>query len=209
MKIKTALPKWLLLRLFKVTRVRSEQERRMFHDIWTKIWVDEEYAGVAEPLHKIEFHYTLFDRHSVDLLLWFLGVPIGTLRIIKRSSLGLPTTNDLEIEERWQKELEERQGVVEFTLLTLKSEWRGLKHAPSFILMREAYRLVRGRVEGIVVAADKRLFGLFQKIKMPFVQIGPTQFYEGSDVIPAFLPIPEAEEKFRAANTELAEFFLS
>ena len=115
----------------------------------------------------------------------------------------MPVFNDLEITEPW------REPAVEFTLLTLKKEWRGLKHAPSFILMREAYRRVRTRVRGVVIAADVRLFGLFQKIKMPFVQIGPTQFYEGSDIVPAFLPVPEAEDEFRRTNPPLADFFLS
>lgn len=208
--MKIRILRWLLLKLLKVGRVRSDEERRIFHKLWTEVWVQEEYAHEDEPLHKIEFHYALFESHSIDLLLWFLGViPIGTLRIIKQSSFGLPTTNDLEVEEHWQKDIEERQGVVEFTLLTLKERWRGLKHAPSFILMLYAYRLVREQVGGVVIAADERLFRLFQKIKMPFVQIGPTQFYEGSPTVPAFLPVPEAEDDFRKANPPLAEFFLS
>jgi len=44
-KLVRLVPQWLLLHLFRVTEVRSEQERRMFHGLWARVWTAEEGRG--------------------------------------------------------------------------------------------------------------------------------------------------------------------
>jgi len=201
--MKVKMKEWALLRLLRVTEVGSKREKRIFRKIWTSVWEQEGYAHEGEPLAKIEPHYDALAPQSTDLILWVGPLPIGTMRIVWEGTEKLPVLSDFNVKKCWEG------PVVEFTLLTLKREWRGLKHIPSFLLMRGAYHRIKGETNGVVIAADERLFGLFQKVGIPFKQIGPSEFYEGSNTVPAFLPVPEVEQILGEANPVLAKFFFS
>lgn len=178
---------WLANILFRVRETKDEKQRLIFRELWTTIWEEEGYSHLGEPLEKIAAHYAVFDAASTDLLLYFLWFPIGTMRLIWESEKGLPVLNDFAIITDWSG------PAVEFTLLVLRHEWRGLLHLPSLVLWREGYRWAKKKgVKEIGMAADKRLFRLLSRI-LPFRQIGPEMFYEGSVTIPAFLNIQEAE----------------
>jgi len=195
------LPQIFLVFLFQVGEAKTRREKRTFHKIWTSVWVEEGYAHKDEPLPQIEAHYALFDEFSTDFLLKFLGVfPIGTLRLIWESEMGLPVLNDFKVTRTWE------DSVVEFTLLTLKRKWRGLG-IPPLLLWREGYRRARQEGVGIVMAADERLWRALIRL-FPFRQIGPSKFYEGSITYPAFLDFKEAERVLREENPKLYKFFV-
>jgi hypothetical protein len=153
----------------------------------------------------IEDHYALFDSFSTDLMLYFGFIPIGTVRLIwDNESVGMPVLNDFEVRKVWNGR------VVEPTLLTLGRRWRGwLHHLPSLILWSALYRRAKKEeMEGIVMAADMRLFHLLRKF-FPFQQIGKEKLYEGSITVPAYMSLKEAEEIFPRTHPILARLFLA
>jgi hypothetical protein len=191
--------------LFRIVEVKTPEQKKAFHSLWTLIWTDEKYAHAGEPLPKIEGHYAVFNSYSTDLVLCFGHVPIGTIRLIwENKEVGIPVLNDFEVERVWNGR------VVEATLLTLKKEWRGrFHHLPSLIIWRELYRRAKKeKVDGIVMAADIRVFRLLQKF-FPFQQIGKERFYEGSTTVPAYLSLKMADEVVTKTHPILARFFLA
>jgi len=186
--------------LFRVREVKTEKEIKDFRKIWRKVWLKE---GYADNLERIEKHYSRFTPYSTDLLLKFLGIlPIGTLRLIwENKEVQLPMIQGFETQTVW------KGTVVEFTLMTLKKRWRGLFHLPSIMLWRKGYRLARKeKREGILMAADRRIFKLLSKI-FPFQQIGKEKFYEGSFTYPAFLNLDTAEKVLSKKAPQLFKFF--
>lgn len=205
-KFLKSLPvKWLLrlaMVFFRVIEVKNSDRRKIFHKLWTSVWLEEGYAHTNEPLSKIEEHYAIFDGYSTDVILYFLVWPIGTMRLIRdNGDVGIPVLNDFEITHEIVRPL------VELTLLTVKRQWRGLMHLPSLVLWRYGYRtaVVKGTQE-IVMAADWRLFHLLKRI-FPFREVGPKKFYEGSDTIPAALDLGQAKVVLAQKNPVLLRFF--
>lgn len=200
----------LLLRLgslcFPIRKVITPREKKIFQSIWHQIWIEE---GYAQPEEKIVEKYARYDSYSVDFLITlFYFFPIGTIRIIHyNSSVGLPVLNDFEVTPIWKSE-----KLIEATLLTVKRGYRKrCFHLPSLLLMRQMYRyaLEKG-VEGVLIAADKRLFRILtKKLLFPFIQIGPEKFYEGSVTIPAYLDFSLAAEVVKNKNPLLYWFFTS
>lgn len=204
-KVLRHLPATFLVPLFRVKEVRWWWNKRAFRTIWTQVWIEEGYAYKEEPLSQIQAHYALFNEFSTDFLLSFLSIfPVGTMRFIRENSeIGLPVLTDFRIERNWEGR------VAELTLLTLKKEWRGLKHIPPLILWKAGYQLAKQEgMVGIVMAADERLYHLLVRL-FPFRQIGTEQFYEGSMTCPAFLDLQEAERIVAAKNPKLYKFFTS
>jgi hypothetical protein len=188
---------------FRIREVTTNEQKMVFRDLWTKVWLEESYAHQDQTLSQIEKHYTIFDHYATDLLLYFLAWPIGTMRLIwDNQKVGMPVLNDFEITSIIQ------HPVVELTLLALKPKWRGLSHLPSLVLWREGYRraTTHGMAE-MVMAADWRLFHLLRRI-FPFRQIGPEKFYEGSNTIPAALNLEVAYQTLAQKNPQLLRFFV-
>jgi len=199
-KIPEKIVLWASTILFKV-RLVGEDQKKVFRSLWTAVWEDEGYAHEGEPLEEIEGHYAVFDSVSLDLLLYFLWIPIGTMRLVwETERKGLPVLNDFNIVEQHKGPL------VEFTLLTLRREWRGIKHLPTLVLWREGYRLAKSRECDIAMAADKRLWHLMTRL-FPFRQVGEEKFYEGSLTFPAVLSLREAQEALAEKNPELLRWF--
>lgn len=198
---------WILLLLFlsnffPVRRVHSQRDRKIFIGLWYKTWLEEGYAQPGEP---IVAKYAKYDKFSTDLLVKFLGVvPVGTMRIIKNNlEVGLPTLNDFEIKRVWKTD-----EIVEVTLLTIRKIFRRrFLHLPFIVLMKALYRHVKEKkAEGILIAADKRLFrSLTKKIRLPFIQIGQEKYYEGSITVPAYMTMKNFEKVFQKNNPLLAE----
>lgn len=167
--------------LFFIIRVRTNIGKMIFEKIWKRIWLDENYSN-SNDLDKIVAHYEIFDHCSSDFLLTFCFIPIGTVRIIRQDVKGLPVLNDFETTPSWKGK------VVEITLLTLKKEWR--TSPASLFLFREGYwEALRQKAEGVVIAADRRLFRTLRLVGLPFDKIGESKFYEGSITIPSFIPL--------------------
>jgi hypothetical protein len=200
MKLRIGFLSKLFLRLFSTRRVETPADKVRFRHIWTTVWLNEGYVNEREPLDTIEYHYKSYDEHSADFLLLFFSIPVGTIRLIWESNdTGLPVTNDFDVKKIWSGK------VVEFTLLALNERFRNKSKATPLLLMREAYRLAKkGGAEGILMAADKRLFYLLSRNGIPLKIIGPEKFYEGSDTIPAYINIAEAESKL---SPKLMQFF--
>jgi len=195
---------WLLFFagfLLRVKEVRSRKDKESFHRLWAEVWLEVGYAYGGEPLPEVEEYYAQFDPFSTDLLLLFLWFPIGTMRLIwENEEVGLPVFRDFEVVKDWDK------PVVELELLTLKPEWRGLAHLPSFILWREGYRRAKEAGCDIVAALDRRFFHLLKRL-FPVHQIGKERFFQGSITHPVFLDLAEARRVLAKKNPLLLRFF--
>lgn len=195
----------LLPRVFTVSTVKNSRQRKTFTNIWYKIWLEEKYAAATDSI--IE-KYSVYNPFSIDLLVKFMGIfSVGTVRIIKSNNeVSLPVLNDFEVKQVWNgKEL------IEITLFTIKRRFRGSGSLPALMLMRAVYRYARKeRLEGMVIAADERLFYLLKRsFGLPFRQIGKEKFYEGSLTYPAYLDIKEAEVLVKKRDQTLYRFFIS
>lgn len=189
--------------LFPVKEVRSRKEKGVFEAIWYQVWLEEKYTCLEEP---ILAKYAKYDKSSTDLLCMFLGIlPIGTIRLIWEGFPSLPILNDFEVKKIWKGQ------IVEFTLFTIKREWRGFGHFPSLMLMREGYRRAkRAGIEGIVIITEENLFKLLAKrLGLPFQSIGATKFYEGGLCFPAYMSIKKAERILPKSRPDLYNFFTS
>jgi len=195
---------WLLFLaglLFRVKEVKSQKDRRIFHRLWTTVWVEVGYAHKGEPLPGVEAYYSQFNSFSTDLLLCFLWLPIGTMRLIwENKEVGLPVFRDFEVTRSWDG------LVVEFELLTLRPEWRGLAHLPSFVLWRAGYRRAKKEGCNIVAALDWRFFHLLRRL-FPVRQIGQEKFFQGSMTYPVFLDVEETLKTLAKKNPLLLCFF--
>lgn len=187
---------------FKVKEVKSKKDKILFRNIWTNIWIEEEYSTSVDILKKIEIHYNRFIPYSTDYLLKFLRVlPIGTMRLIwQNNEIKLPVLSDFKTEKIW------KGSVVEITLLTILKKWRGLAHIPSLFLFRKGYRHAKRKKAEIVMAADWRLWKLLSKL-FPFEQIGEERFYEGSITVPAYLNFRQSEELYYRINKQIYRLF--
>lgn len=198
----------LLLRLvglfFPVKIVKTPRGRNSFTRLWHRIWVEEHYASRDEPIVE---KYAKYEEFSIDFLVAFLGVfPVATMRLIwDNQRIGLPTINDFSVKKCWNND-----RIMEVTLLTVKRRFRGSFNIPFVVLMRALYRYhLENKVDGIVIAADKRLFFLLSRmIKLPFIQIGEGKFYEGSVTIPAFMNHDDFVGIFSRNNPQLAGFVI-
>lgn len=192
-------------RFFRIKIITNKKERAHFTRIWRKIWLEEGYAKPGEPIVE---KYAKYDKFSRDLLLKFFGIiPVGTLRIIRSNNdVGLPIVNDFEIEKPWGE-----KEVIEATLLTVVPQFRGFFHLASLTLMKAIYQYgKREKIEGVVIAADVRLFSLLtRRLGLPFYQIGQEKMYEGSITYPAYLSLEEAERVVKTKKPKLYRFFTS
>lgn len=196
--------KWLLRLaelLFRVEEAKSEEQRNVFRNLWTEVWLEVGYAHNEGPLPEVERYYEKYDAFSTDLMLYVLWMPIGTLRLIRENDkAGLPLFNDFGVEKTWE-------GVVfEFELLTLKPNWRGLGHVPSLVLWREGYGRVKQANANIAAAVDWRFHKLLGRF-FPVRDLGEGKVFQGSFTIPVFLDICEAQREVAQSNPALLWFF--
>lgn len=204
-KVARLIPNKWLLRLanlfFWVREVKSKKDRKVFHKIWTTVWLEVGYAHEGEPLPEIEDYYRAFEPFSTDLILYFLWTPIGTMRLIwENEEVEIPIFRDFRVEKSWD------DTVVEFELLTLERKWRGLSHLPSFILWREGYRRAKEKNYNIVAAVDWRFFRLLRYF-FPVRQVGKEKFFQGSVTHPILLDLAEARKTLAENNPQLLRFF--
>jgi len=173
-------------------RVKKTKNKKLFESIWHEVWADEGYQETPEEMAK-------YDPYSTDFILFFWFKPCGTLRIVHDSATGLPIFNDFPVVHRlWQT-----NNIKEITLLTVKKAFRKthLSHLPLFILIRHLARLSRkNSIEGWVMMADRRLFFLLRRKKVPIYQIGQERFYKGSITYPAYIPTQEFLTKMEKIN---------
>lgn len=195
-------PLWTLAHLFPIGVVSSEKDRHAFTQIWHEIWLEEKYA---EPGEAIIEEYAKYDALSVDVLVRFLVVPVGTVRFIHNDSeVGLPTLIDFAVEECWSSD----DKIIEATLMAVKRGFRRRAlHIPALVLMRELARYCRRNgLEGGIMACDERLFYLMRRrLGFPIHQIGQEKFYQGSTTYPAFINT----EEFYRVMAEVNPFFTS
>lgn len=192
----------LTTKLFRIRIASSKKDKKAFTNLWHKIWLEEHYAEHAEPITQ---KYAKYDKFSVDLLVKFFALyPVGTMRLIWNNfDIRVPTMNDFEIKRIWRSD-----RIIEVTLLTVDRRFRRLCNFPFLVLIKALYWYSkRAKAEGLVIAADRRLFRLLTRvIKLPFVQIGQEKFYEGSITVPAYMPFDNFEEIFESNNPWLAKF---
>lgn len=202
MKLKAFLHT-LNLYLCHVERVQTKRQLKLFKNIWTSVWIDEHYAE-KDTLIEIQDHYQSLNDYSTDFLLYFLWIPIGTMRLIwGNKNIQLPVFSDFNI----QKQYDEKNS-VEYTLLTLKKNWRGLNYHAVMMLMGKGYKEAKKKgFNTMVASADQRLFYFMRrKLKMPFKKIGEEKFYEGSITIPCLFHSNEFDEII--PGTFLERFFM-
>lgn len=183
-KSKTVLSFFARLVIVKV--VKSKRDKRAFDNIWRQSWKERGY--------EIE-DFSIYDQSSLDLLAKFLGVfPVGTLRLIKSSSL--PILNDFQINWNGDK--------VEATLLAT----RRFGLVTMLLLMRKAYQILKKEgYNGVLMIADKRVFRLLKIIGFPAQPIFAEVWYKGSVVVPSYLDFNKAAETLKKRDFSLYRFF--
>ena len=202
-------PLWfakVLVRLFISLRVRGPFIRHLFRSIWRKVWLDEKYADLNDIGNIIE-HYNNYESDSIDIVMTFLFIPVGTLRLIKkRPGLRLPVEKDFDI----KKLLREEDNLVEVTLLTVIKPFRKIfSGILVLVMMRYSYRKsCEIGARGLVIAADRRLYALLTRvIKLPFHKIGESRYYEGSITVPAVMFLDEAKSVLPLKNPYAFKLF--
>jgi len=186
-----------------IKEVKNIRQKRSFDKIWQKAWLEENYAD-AENIQIVAEHYREFDNNSVDFLLYFFFLPIGTVRLILNDPVtSIPVIRDFKIKGDWQD-----KKVLEITLLTVNQSFRKHSRIASLLLMRQFYRYAKqNNYSSALIAADKRLFVLLKRICV-VEQIGEGKIYEGSLTIPALIDVNAQEEAWRTKNKKLYQFFI-
>ena len=94
-KKKNNLLSKIYLLLFWIRKVKNNRDKDLFADLWQKTWLDQGYA-TETTLAELIKHYRKYDEFAEDFILYFLGKPIGTIRLI----IGklLPVVEDFEVE---------------------------------------------------------------------------------------------------------------
>jgi len=193
----------LFYNFFNLRQVRTEKERKVFTDIWYDIWIEEGYAKPGESILQKKKRY---EKVSKDLLIKFLNIPIGTIRIIyNNDKIGLPIINNFETKQDLSN-----NRIVELSLFSIRKRYR-LSHLLNLISMKKIYKLLkREGISGFLAALDHRLFiFLKEKLKIPLHKIGKEKVYEGSLTYPVYLNFKEGEEFLSQKNHALYNFFTS
>lgn len=182
----------ILTKLFRVKRVSTKREKRLFREIWIDIWKEEGYKENAE-------YFSEYDRYSCDYLVKFLGIiGVGTLRLIKYNNhLALPIIKDFDIV------LPKSTKIIEATLFAVKRNFRRRwLHIPSLLLMRELARYCKKNgIYGALMILDKRLYiRLKYNLGFPIQEIGKEKFYKGSLCVPCFINTEEFFKNIEKIN---------
>lgn len=187
--------------VFPIKEVKTKRERKLFTRIWHTVWLEEKYSSIEE---RITNKYAKYDYCSTDIIVTFLGRwPIGTMRLVWSEKNDFPALNDFKIQKTW------KDKVVEFTLLTVKKNWRGFG-IPSLVLMREGYcRAKKEGAEGIIMITEQRLFHfLTKKLSFLFRKVSAEKEYEGGICFVSFVNIEEAEQTLAEKDPQLLKFFI-
>ena len=191
-----------LVPVFWMAQVKNERQKRWFDKLWQGAWLKEGYAQ-PENIQTIAEHYREFDSHSVDLLLYFLFIPIGTIRLILNSqNVSVPVLRDFQVKGDWDPE-----QVLEITLLSVLPKFQGRSHIASLFLMRGFYRYAKKHnLRWAVIAADRRLYVMLKRIFI-VEKLGEGLVYEGSLTIPACIDLDAQEAQLPTRNPKLYQFF--
>ena len=200
--LESPLAQLILSCLFYTREARSKLQKKQFERLWQAAWLREHYAE-KDNLHGITEHYHEFDRHSADFLLYFLFIPIGTIRLIlNNQEVGLPALRDFEVAEDWNG-----KKVLEITLLSVRPKFQMRTHLTSLLLMRQFYHYAKQHgFPYAVVAADRRLFSMLKRIFI-VKQLGEGKVYEGSLTIPACIDLAFLEREMPKRNLKIYQFF--
>jgi hypothetical protein len=193
--------------LFRVEPV-SDQNRADFDQIWQQVWHREGFDD--GDLEKTKSHYQIYDGHSQDLLLYFKPeendeqIPIGTMRLIWDERGGFPAFNDFKVAREWKE-----KDCVEFTLLTVLPEWRGLEHLNTLFLWREGCRIMRKRgIDNILYIADKSLIDVFENVGFVIHKISlEDKYHEGNICSVYSIVYSENFVHLGKNNPDLLDFF--
>ena len=185
--------KWakILVSLFFPIRVKGRIGRWLFERMWKKVWLDEGYA-TKENVSQISARHEKKRKEAIDLIITFLGIPVGTVRLIPHhQSEKIVLEEFFSIEKCWQ----ENDKVVEVTLLTSNKRFRKMIGGLVFIaILRAIYRYSKKIGATIIVGAvDSRVYRLLKIMGLPFRMAGKQVEFEGSQVVPTLMSIPEAE----------------
>jgi len=167
------------------TRAVEDNEKTIFQDIWSEVWLEKNYAN-SENLKDIQEHYKLYDNFSNDYFITEKDNPVGTFRLIEGK---MPLSDDFpELKFSSDK-------VMEMTLLTLTKEHRNSKEAMVNAIDRVKKEVIEKGFKGAVMMIDKRLFFFLKRyLKLPIEKIGPEADYEGSLCVPAFVDLEKGSD---------------
>lgn len=186
--------KWakILISLFFPVRVKGKITRYIFERLWQKVWLQEGYA-TRENIAQISARHEKKRKEAIDLIITFLGIPVGTVRLIPH----FPPLQTIVLEEFFtiERSWQEDERVVEVTLLTSNKKFRKLFRGLVFVaILRAIYRYSKKIGATIIVGAiDSRVYRLLKMLGLPIKKVGEMKFFEGSHVLPILLSIPEAE----------------
>lgn len=144
-----------------------------------------------------------FDPYSVHFLAYDSSdVPVGTIRVITHSRIGLQITKHFDLQlDNWN------QRSVEISRLAILEEMRG----DLFLMLglcRAIYHWSKdNEVTDWYAVVDRRLLTILHYLGWPFEQIAPSKFYFGDYTIPTHLTVSIAEESTRIKRPRLYEFF--
>jgi hypothetical protein len=197
---------------FSVEEVKTEEQRKNFNKIWKKVWEEEGYYDTGETVDDREKYYNQYQENSKDIILFVKDaqgnkIPIGTMRLTRNEGKGLPAFNEPEFKNKISQEWKEKKS-IEFTLLTLVPEWRGIQHLTSFMLWREGYRYVKEQeADQIVLITDEKLVSIFKKVGFPLHELAEPTEYEGGMCGVYSILIDEVEVEVQKSNPPLFHWF--
>jgi len=197
--------------IFKVIKVNSPKQAAIFNEIWTGIWIEQNYHSItgkteSEIKKNLSATFAAYDKYSKDYLLCLFKRPIGTFRIIQNNNeVGLPMVRDFKL----QKNVQGKNALAEATLFALKKEFRGYLHLPSLMLMKGVFQCSWSDGYGeILIEADKRFFFLCKKTGLVMNQLTEEKFFEGSVTYPSILNFEETLKALKEKRPILHNFFL-
>lgn len=185
----------------------NQENKPYFNKIWQQTWIHQGYAS-EENIKNIAGHYSQFDQQAEDYLINIDGQPIGTIRLIKNQKENtLPTLKDFTIKNEFQY-LKEDPKLLEITLLAVKEGFQNQGHKISLELMKCYYQFAKNSgFDKAIMAADRRLFKLLQRLGFAMEQIGEGKQYEGSLTIPGLIDLNKTEELLQKNNPKLFNYF--
>lgn len=158
-----------------------------------KNWIDASFC----PGQKEQDEY---DNCSVHFIAFnSRKEPIGSTRLILNSEKGFPVSRHLDIDHY------SHEKMVEVSRFAVIREERANHLAVFFGLTRLMWLYSNSfNMESWAAVVDKPLFKLFTRLHMPFLSVGKSVWYLGSESIPLVVDFKDTEKVLFNSRTERA-----
>ncbi len=186
--------------MLEFRQVRSDAQMREVQRIRYEVYCQEK--GFLNPCDYPDgLEQDEYDSRSVH----FVAVEtddgqekiLGTLRLIKPSSLGFPAARHFSL----SRPISNPENTLELSRLIVVKEARRLSVHILMGLSKEVYLYSREQgVSDLYAILEEPLLKLLRRLGLPFNEVGETQWYLNSSNTPVHLSISDAESVLAANN---------